>query len=142
MATLGRPEWVGANPEEMIAIARRLASDPRELAAIRSLEDLDRVGAGAPRELTLYWKRSNGDSGNVALPGASFFVRETMAALEQQLPQEKFIRINRSALVNLDHVKELQPLRDEDHALVLKSGEVLEMTRGVREVEHWLKYTA
>ena len=36
LATLGRPEWVGANPEEMIAIARRLASDPRELAAIRS----------------------------------------------------------------------------------------------------------
>ena len=36
LATLGRPEWVGANPEEMIAIARRLASDQRGLAAIRS----------------------------------------------------------------------------------------------------------
>jgi len=45
--------------------------DGKELAAIRSLEDLDRAGAGAPRELTLYWKRANGDSGNLTLPNAS-----------------------------------------------------------------------
>ena len=37
-------------------------------------------------------------------------------------------------------LEELHPLGPEEHALYLKSGEVLEMTRGVREVEHWLKY--
>jgi len=68
---------LGVSPEDpALAEALRIGTvldkvDGKELAAIRSLEDLDRVGAGAPRELTLYWKRSNGDSGNVALPGAS-----------------------------------------------------------------------
>jgi hypothetical protein len=44
--------------------------------------------------------------------------------------------------MNTDHgcVRELQPLTAGDHAVVLKSGAVLEMSRGVREVEHWLKY--
>lgn len=36
LATLGRREWVASTPEETIAIARRLASDPGELASIRS----------------------------------------------------------------------------------------------------------
>lgn len=68
---------LGVSPEDpALAEALRIGTvldkvDGKELAAIRSLEDLDRVGAGAPRELTLYWKRSNGDSGNVALPSAS-----------------------------------------------------------------------
>lgn len=87
------------------------------------------------------WIEASGNYMTLHCGKENYLVRETMASLEQQLPPEKFIRINRSALVNLEHVKELQPLRDEDHALVLKSGEVLEMSRGVREVEHWLKYS-
>jgi two-component system LytT family response regulator len=67
-------------------------------------------------------------------------LRETMAALEQQLPAEKFLRVSRSAIINLERVRELQPLAAGEHAVVLRSGAVLEMTRGVREVEHFLKY--
>lgn len=67
-------------------------------------------------------------------------VRETMAFLEANLPENGFLRISRSAIVNLERIRELQPLAADDHAVVLKSGEVLEMTRGVREVEHFLKY--
>lgn len=66
--------------------------------------------------------------------------RETMSTLEQQLPAEKFLRVNRSALVNLERVRELQLVAADEHVLVLKSGAMLEITRGVREVEHWLKY--
>ena len=36
-------------------------------------------------------------------------VRETLAALSEQLDPEKFMRISRSAIVNLRHVKELLP---------------------------------
>ena len=36
LTSLGRPEWIARSPEEYIAIAQRLASDPQGLAAIRS----------------------------------------------------------------------------------------------------------
>jgi two-component system, LytTR family, response regulator len=39
----------------------------------------------------------------------SLVVRETLAALSEQLDPEKFMRISRSAIVNLRHVKELLP---------------------------------
>jgi predicted O-linked N-acetylglucosamine transferase (SPINDLY family) len=36
LTSLGRPEWIARSPEEYIAIAQRLAADPKALAAIRS----------------------------------------------------------------------------------------------------------
>src|SRR5258706_182428 len=39
----------------------------------------------------------------------ALIVRETLAALSDQLEPGKFMRISRSAIVNLEHVKELLP---------------------------------
>ena len=44
--------------------------DGAELTMVRSLADLDKAGGGAPRDLTIYWKRLNGGAGNVVLHGA------------------------------------------------------------------------
>jgi regulator of sigma E protease len=41
-----------------------------QIVSVRSLEDLEKVGAGAPRDLTVYWKRANGDAGNLTLRNA------------------------------------------------------------------------
>ncbi|HEY6225727.1 MAG TPA: LytTR family DNA-binding domain-containing protein, partial [Verrucomicrobiae bacterium] len=35
-------------------------------------------------------------------------LRETMTSIESRLPAEKFIRVNRSTIVNIDRIKELQ----------------------------------
>jgi len=41
-----------------------------QITSVRSLEDLEKAGAGASRDLTIYWKRANGDAGNLALRNA------------------------------------------------------------------------
>jgi RIP metalloprotease RseP len=41
-----------------------------QIASVRSLEDLEKAGAGAARDLTVYWKRANGDAGNLTLRNA------------------------------------------------------------------------
>lgn len=68
-------------------------------------------------------------------------LRETLGALEAQLDPEQFLRISRSALVQIRQVKELQPLFKGEYVVVLQSGEQLPMTRGVREVEELLKFS-
>ncbi len=67
-------------------------------------------------------------------------VRETMAALEEQLPPG-FLRISRSTIVNLDRVRELQAMAAGEHVVVLADGRTLPMTRGLREVEERLKFS-
>jgi len=68
-------------------------------------------------------------------------IRETLTALEEKLDPKKFLRINRSTLVNLEQIKELQPLFKGDHAVVLLNGKQLTMTRGIREVQEVLKFS-
>lgn len=86
------------------------------------------------------WIEADGNYAVLHAGKANHLVRETMTFLEANLPTGGFLRISRSAIVNLERIRELQPLAADDHAVVLKTGEVLEMTRGIREVEHWLKY--
>ena len=64
--------------------------------------------------------------------GEAHYVRETLAGLEAQLPAEKFMRVSRSALVNLDRVKEFQPLFYGDYSVLLLNGAKLSMTRNYR----------
>jgi len=71
----------------------------------------------------------------------SHILRESLNALEKQLDPEKFFRVSRSAIVNLDRVKELQPMFRGEHIIVLQNGKRLPMTRGLlREVQQALKF--
>jgi two-component system LytT family response regulator len=70
----------------------------------------------------------------------SLIVRETLAALSEQLEPEKFMRVSRSAIVNLRHVKELLPNFVGDKVVVLQSGKHLTVTRRLRDVEDALKF--
>jgi RIP metalloprotease RseP len=41
-----------------------------QITSVSSLEDLEKAGSGTPRDLTVYWKRANGDAGNLTLRNA------------------------------------------------------------------------
>src|SRR5947208_8419061 len=45
-------------------------------------------------------------------------VRQTLAAIEGQLDPKKFLRVHRSTMVNVDRIKELQPLFNGEHSLI------------------------
>jgi two-component system LytT family response regulator len=59
-------------------------------------------------------------------------VRATMAELEAKLDPATFLRIHRSAIVNLDRVKELRPWFRGDYLLVLRDGTELTLTKNHR----------
>jgi len=58
-----------------------------------------------------------------------YLLRETLTALEKRLPAEVFVRISRSAIVNLDRVRELQPMFHGDYVIVLQDGATLNLSR-------------
>ena len=60
----------------------------------------------------------------------SHLLRETMASLEQRLDPGRFFRVHRSAIVNLDRVREMQPLFRGEHVLILQDGTRLKLSRG------------
>ena len=60
-------------------------------------------------------------------------VRQTLAAIEDQLDPKKFLRVHRSAMVNVDRIKELQPLFNGEHSLILDDGTRLTLSRKYKD---------
>jgi two-component system LytT family response regulator len=66
------------------------------------------------------------------LTSGRLMLRETLTAIEERLGRGTFARVNRSALVNLDQVKELQPTFHGDYVVVLRNGTKVPLSRSLR----------
>ena len=65
--------------------------------------------------------------------GATHLLRETMAKLEGRLDPRRFARIHRSAIVNVERVREIERLDGGDQVVVLRCGKRLRLSRGRRK---------
>jgi two-component system LytT family response regulator len=59
--------------------------------------------------------------------------RASLSELEQQLGPERFVRIHRSRLVNIDRIRELAPRAHGDFSVLLRDGTELGLSRSYRE---------
>jgi two-component system LytT family response regulator len=66
-------------------------------------------------------------------PSATYIVREAMHVLESRLSSRQFARLNRSVLVNVDAIREIQPYFRGDFAVVLRDGSHVITGRTYRE---------
>jgi len=62
----------------------------------------------------------------------SYLVRQTMNAMEQALGRPNFIRVHRSTIVNLDHVREMRPLDCGDYEITMCDSTKLKLSRNHR----------
>jgi two-component system LytT family response regulator len=60
-------------------------------------------------------------------------LRETMSELETKLDPEKFLRIHRSTIVNVERIKELHPHFNGEWIILLHDGTELKLSRSRRE---------
>lgn len=65
--------------------------------------------------------------------GVTHLIRMRLHQLEAKLNPEKFIRIHRSTIVNIDRIKEMHPLFNGDQTILMQSGKKLTMTRNYRD---------
>jgi two-component system LytT family response regulator len=63
----------------------------------------------------------------------SYMLRDTMTALEAKLPSNRFLRISRSTMVNVEQIKELHPMFHGEYSVILRNGARLTLTRGYRD---------
>jgi two-component system, LytTR family, response regulator len=85
------------------------------------------------------WIEADGNYVRLHAGSEAHYFRESLADLEAQLPSAQFLRISRSVIVNLDRVKELQPLFYGDYLVILHDDSRLNLSRKYRSrIEHLL----
>jgi len=64
--------------------------------------------------------------------GERLMPRETLSSIEARLGPEQFSRVNRSAVIRIDQVKELQPSPQGDYTILLRNGTRIPLSRNLR----------
>lgn len=67
-------------------------------------------------------------------------LREALSSLEAHLPPQRFLRISRSVIVNVDQIQSLQPAFKGENLVVLKNGQSYPTTRPMREIQQRLEF--
>ncbi len=81
----------------------------------------------------IIWISSEGNYVLLHAAEKKHIFREAIGNLEQQLDARKFCRISRSAIVNLDYVRELQPLFRGEYQVILQNGTELKLSYRYRQ---------
>lgn len=79
------------------------------------------------------WIEADGNYAKLHVGSKAHLLREKMIDLEAQLDPQKFVRIHRSIIVNLERIKELHPHFNGDYIVVLEDGRQLKLSRSRRE---------
>ncbi|MGH7718705.1 MAG: LytR/AlgR family response regulator transcription factor [Gemmatimonadaceae bacterium] len=66
------------------------------------------------------------------IAGRAHLIRETMQGLETKLDPKRFVRIHRSAIVNIERIQGLQPYFRGAHVVTLKDGTRVTLSRSRR----------
>jgi two-component system LytT family response regulator len=126
-ALLKKPEeW----DERIAALLSRLERREQSLRRIVVKEE-GRVFFVDVRDVD--WFEAAGNYVNVHTNRVTHLIRATMAALESRLDHRSFVRIHRRSIVNVAKIQELQARFRGSYAVVLKTGEELEVSRAYRE---------
>jgi two-component system LytT family response regulator len=79
------------------------------------------------------WIEAAGNYVKLHVGKEDYLLRETLGGLETKLDPRRFARIHRSAMVQIERIKQLQPAFHGDYAVKLRAGTELTLSRSYRE---------
>lgn len=81
----------------------------------------------------IYWIEAWGDYIRLHCNEKSYIVRQKICDIAIRLDPYRFLRISRSAIINIDYVKELEPLNHGDYLVTLRDSTKLNLSRNYRD---------
>ena len=78
------------------------------------------------------WMQASGNYVNLRMRGHDYPLRSTIGGIEGKLDPERFVRVHRSYIVNLDQVGSIEPLDTGDARVHMKDGSNLPCSRTYR----------
>jgi len=81
------------------------------------------------RQDEIDWVEAAGNYVRLHVRGSAHVLRQSMKNMETRLDPQMFVRIHRSAIVNVEHIRELQPWLHGEYVVILDDGTRLSASR-------------
>jgi two-component system LytT family response regulator len=117
--------------ERLLSLLENFKAEPARHLERLMIKSSGRVFFLRTEELD--WIEAEGNYLRLHAGKESHLLRETMNRLASKLDPDKFLRIHRSTLVNIERIKELQPLFSGDYVVILRDGKQLTLSRSYRD---------
>lgn len=130
-----RSDDMGQKVEQLLGYVQQMVRAGEKPTAVLVPEPGDRVVLKAGSDLhfirtsDIIWVESQADFIKVHTTGAARLVRETLQNLQDRVDPARFLRIHRSSLVNLDHVKKVTPALYGDYTVLMSDDTKLRLSR-------------
>lgn len=85
------------------------------------------------KTVDIEWIEAAANYVKIHIGKAKYLLREPLTTLESHLDPQHFVRVHRSAIVNLDFIAEIQPWFSGDQVIILKTGERVKLSRTFRK---------
>lgn len=85
------------------------------------------------RNADVDWVEAAGNYVRLHAGKESHLLRDSLTAVEKKLDPARFVRIHRSIIVNLERIRELQPVFHGDYVIIMQDGTELPVSRGCRD---------
>src|SRR5262249_29992632 len=102
--------------DKLVALLENVKTERKTLDRL-VIKEAGRIYFG--REEEIEWIEAAGNYARLHVGKEAHLLRETMNGLEGKLNTDKFLRIHRSTIVNIERVRELQPLFHGDYVVLL-----------------------
>ena len=80
------------------------------------------------------WIEAAGDYSLLHTQDKEAAIRRTIKSLETDLPADRFVRIHRSSIVSIEHIREIQMLHKGEAQILLTDGTIVRTSRSYRDV--------
>ncbi len=81
----------------------------------------------------IQWIEAAGNYVRLYTAGERHLMRATISSVEGRLDPNTFLRVHRSAIVNLDYVVEIQPWFHGEYVVIMESGARVNLSRSYRQ---------
>ena len=145
--TFVRQQKLGEISESLFAVLQDLkskngespsATDNRKAERVAHQEPIERVAIKSGGRIyflktrEIDWVEGAGDYLTLHSGSQTHLIRETMGNFHAKLDPQKFLRIHRSTIVNIERIKDIRPLYKGEYVITLTSGVRLKASRGYR----------
>lgn len=115
----------------MERIVERLAE--RTGRRVERLIIRDRGRAVALDPAAIDWVKSDGDYVRIFAGRGNYLHHTTLSAFGAELPRDRFVRIHRTTIVNVERIHAVAPLTNGDYTVLLTTGARLKLSRTHRD---------